>query len=197
MFPFKVDTDHINHEINDPYFIPCAKVIGLKHNRKFPYRPYSIVNISAMSYGSLSKNAQSALNIGASMVDATTILVKVLSPYHRKELMLCFILEQDIGCGKDGEDGKRYFDFDTFKKLVLDKYPGKIKAIEIKLSQGAKPGKGGVLPAKKNTKEIASIRGVKAGVDVLSPTYHTAFSNVPEMIDFIEDLALKSGLPVE
>ncbi|MDA0316593.1 MAG: FMN-binding glutamate synthase family protein [Bacteroidetes bacterium] len=198
MFPFKVDTDHINHENNDPYFIPCAKVIGLKHERKHPFRPYSIVNISAMSYGSLSKNAQTALNIGASMVGCYHNTGEGgLSPYHMKGADVMFHIGTGyFGCGKDGDDGKRYFDFDTFKTLVLDNYPGKVKAIEIKLSQGAKPGKGGVLPAKKNTKEIAAIRGVKPGVDVLSPTYHTAFNNVPEMVDFIEDLATKSGLPV-
>ena len=147
-----------------------------------------------MSYGSLSKNAQSALNMGASMVGCYHNTGEGgLSPYHMKGADVMFHIGTGyFGCGKDGEDGKRYFDFDTFKTLVLDKYPGKVKAIEIKLSQGAKPGKGGVLPAKKNTKEIAAIRGVKPGVDVLSPTYHTAFNNVPEMVDFIEDLATKS-----
>jgi glutamate synthase domain-containing protein 2 len=78
---------------------------------------------------------------------------------------------------------------------VLSKYH-KVKAIEIKLSQGAKPGKGGVLPAKKNTPEIAAIRGVKPNSDVISPSYHSAFSNVRELVDFIEELAEKTGLPV-
>lgn len=198
MFPFKVDEQHVNHDTNDPYFLPCAKVIGKKHGRKNPYRPYSIVNISAMSYGSLSANAHTAMNIGAAMVGCYHNTGEGgLSPYHQKGADVVFHIGTGyFGCGVTKEDGKRYFDFDTLKKLVLDKYPGKVRAIEVKLSQGAKPGKGGVLPAKKNTKEIAQIRGVEPHKDILSPTYHTAFSNVKEMVDFIEDLAEKSGLPV-
>tara|TARA_B110001452_G_C15222250_1_gene423693 strand:- start:11 stop:1600 length:1590 start_codon:yes stop_codon:yes gene_type:complete len=198
MFPFKVDHDHINYEKNDPYFIPCAKVIGESKNRKHPFRPYSIVNISAMSYGSLSANAHTALNLGSAMVGSYHNTGEGgLSPYHQKGGDVVFHIGTGyFGCGIDGEDGKRYFDFDTFKSKVLDPYPGKVKAIEVKLSQGAKPGKGGVLPAKKNTEEIANIRGVEPNTDVLSPTYHTAFGNVREMVDFVEDLAEKSGLPV-
>jgi glutamate synthase domain-containing protein 2 len=71
-----------------------------------------------------------------------------------------------------------------------------IRAIEIKLSQGAKPGKGGVLPASKITKEISEIRNVPFGKDVLSPPSHTAFSDMPELVDFIEDIAEATGLPV-
>src|SRR5690606_36945105 len=71
-----------------------------------------------------------------------------------------------------------------------------IKAIEIKLSQGAKPGKGGVLPAAKITKEISDIRHVPLGKDVMSPPYHKAFSNVPGLLAFIEDIAQATGLPV-
>ena len=71
-----------------------------------------------------------------------------------------------------------------------------IKAIEIKLSQGAKPGKGGVLPGAKITKEIAHIRGVEIGKDVLSPATHSAFSNVAGLLAFIEDIAENTGLPV-
>ena len=198
MFPYNVKKEHINSELNDPYFIPCAKVIGLSHQRRFPFRPYSIVNISAMSYGSLSKQAQSSLNIGASMVGAYHNTGEGgLSPYHQKGADVIFHIGTGyFGCGVTDENGNRQFDYDTFEKLVIKQYPGKVKAIEVKLSQGAKPGKGGVLPAKKNTKEIAAIRGVKAHTDVLSPTNHTAFSNVREMVDFIEYLADKTGLPV-
>ena len=198
MFPFKVDDKHINHDKNDPYFIPCAKIIGESRNRKKPFRPYSIVNISAMSFGSLSANAQTSLNAGAAMVGCYHNTGEGgLSSYHQKGGDVVFHIGTGyFGCGITGDDGKRYFDFNTFKEKALDQYPGKIKAIELKLSQGAKPGKGGVLPAKKNTKEIAGIRGVEPHTDVLSPNYHTAFSNVREMVDFIEDLAKKSGLPV-
>ncbi|MEP1018286.1 FMN-binding glutamate synthase family protein, partial [Maribacter dokdonensis] len=71
-----------------------------------------------------------------------------------------------------------------------------IKAIEIKLSQGAKPGKGGVLPGAKITPELAEIRGVEVGKDVLSPATHKAFSNVTELMALIEDIANETGLPV-
>ena len=198
MFPFKIDESHINDETNDPYFLPCAKVIGLSRKRKNPFRPYSAVNISAMSYGSLSGNAHTALNKGASMIGCYHNTGEGgLSPYHQLGGDVVFHIGTGyFGCGITDENGKRQFDYDTFKELALDKYPGKIKAIEVKLSQGAKPGKGGVLPAKKNTKEIASIRGVEPHVDVLSPSSHSAFSNVREMVDFIEELAEKSGLPV-
>lgn len=198
MFPFKITREHINHEKRDQYFLPCAKVIGLAHKRKKPFRPYSIVNISAMSYGSLSKQAQTSLNIGASMVGCYHNTGEGgLSPYHQKGADVIFHIGTGyFGCGKTDENGERIFDFDTFKELVLDSYPDKVKAIEIKLSQGAKPGKGGVLPAKKNTVEIAKIRGVEPHTDVLSPATHSAFGNVRELVDFIEDLAEKSGLPV-
>lgn len=197
MFPFRVEPKHINHSNNDHYFMPCAKVMGLSRNRKKPFRPYSLINISAMSYGSLSKQAQESLNLGAAMVGAYHNTGEGgLSPYHQKGADVIFHFGTGyFGCGKTGEDGQRYFDFDVMKELVLDKYD-KVRAIEIKLSQGAKPGKGGVLPAKKNTPEIAAIRGVKPYEDVLSPTYHTAFGNVREMVDFIEEIAAKSGLPV-
>ena len=196
MFPYVPPVNHISNK--DPYFLPCAKVIGLSRGRKRPYRPYSIVNISAMSYGSLSKTAQSALNKGAALSGCYHNTGEGgLSPYHQLGADVVFHIGTGyFGCGRTGEDGKRYFDYDTFKRLALDKYPGKIRAIEVKLSQGAKPGKGGVLPAKKNTKEIAEIRGVEPHTDVLSPNHHTAFHDVRSMIDFIEDLAEKTGLPV-
>lgn len=197
MFPFKVEKEHINHSSQDPYFLPCAKVMGLSHNRKKPYRPYSIVNISAMSYGSLSAQAQSSLNQGAAMVGAYHNTGEGgLSPYHQEGADVIFHVGTGyFGCGITGEDGLRYFSFEKLEELVLNKY-SKVRAIEVKLSQGAKPGKGGVLPAKKNTPEIAAIRGVDPYTDVLSPSYHTAFSNVRELVDFIEEIANRTGLPV-
>lgn len=195
MFPFVPEDRHIN--IKDASFIPCAKVIGISRNREKPFRPYSIVNISAMSYGSLSANAHRALNMGAAMVGCYHNTGEGgLSPYHQLGGDVVFHIGTGyFGCGITGEDGKRYFDLPTFKKLVLDKYD-KVKAIEIKLSQGAKPGKGGVLPASKNTYEIATIRGVEPHTNVLSPNHHTAFGNVKELVDFIEFLAEETGLPV-
>lgn len=198
MFPFHCGSEHINHRLKDPSFIPSAKVIGLSHNRRKPFRPYSIVNISAMSYGSLSKQAQTSLNLGASKVGCYHNTGEGgLSPYHQKGGDVIFQIGTGyFGCGKTDENGRRIFDFEIFKEKVLDAYPDKVKAIEVKLSQGAKPGKGGVLPASKNSKEIAHIRGVEPHTDVISPASHSAFSNVEEMIDFIEKLAEFSGVPV-
>jgi glutamate synthase domain-containing protein 2 len=90
------------------------------------------------------------------------------------------------------EDGS--FSLEKLVKMVNEK--PFIKAIEIKLSQGAKPGKGGVLPAAKITKEISDIRHVPMGKDVISPPTHSAFSNVPELMQLIEDIANSTGLPV-
>jgi glutamate synthase domain-containing protein 2 len=190
MFPYPVKAGHINQK--DPYFVPCAKVIGLAHNRKKPYRPYSVVNISAMSYGSLSANAVMALNRGAMMAGCFHNTGEGgISPYHKQGADLCW----QIGTGYFGcRDEHGNF---SMEKLLqtLEKAPT-VKMIEIKLSQGAKPGKGGVLPAKKITPEVAEIRGVPLGKDVISPSYHSAFSNVKEMVDFIELIAEKTGLPV-
>src|SRR5690606_31398145 len=71
-----------------------------------------------------------------------------------------------------------------------------VKAVEIKLSQGAKPGLGGILPGAKVTEEIAAIRGIPVGQDCLSPSHHSAFSDVDSMLDFVEELGQRSGLPV-
>src|SRR5690606_37274268 len=72
----------------------------------------------------------------------------------------------------------------------------RVRAIEIKLSQGAKPGVGGMLPGAKVTPEIAAIRGIQVGVTCISPSHHPAFHDVDSMLDFVEELAEISGLPV-
>jgi glutamate synthase domain-containing protein 2 len=100
-----------------------------------------------------------------------------------------------FGTGYFGvRDENGNFSFDKIEELV-NKNPF-VRAIEIKVSQGAKPGKGGVLPAAKITPEIAAIRSIPLGKDVLSPAYHKAFTNVPEMLEFIEKVADRTGLPV-
>ncbi len=71
-----------------------------------------------------------------------------------------------------------------------------LRAVELKLSQGAKPGKGGMLPGSKINDEIAAIRQIPKGKDAISPAFHTAFSNIPEMVEFIESMASETGLPV-
>src|SRR5690625_215239 len=157
-------------------------------------QPYSasIFNISAMSFGSLSKNAVSALNLAAK---AGNFLHDTgeggISPYHR----LGGDLVYELGTAYFGartKDGK--FDPEMFKEK--SHWP-EVKMIAIKLSQGAKPGHGGVLPAAKNNKEIAEIRGVEPHTDVLSPFGHSAFDDAEGLLNFIEQLReLSGGKPI-
>lgn len=190
MMPFKLPKQHPNNIDNS--FLPCAKVMGQFNKRKKPFRPASIINVSAMSFGSLSAKAVESLNKGVKIAGAYHNTGEGgLSPYHKNGGDVIF----HFGTGYFGvraDDGG--FSMDKMIKLV-DKNPF-IRAIEVKLSQGAKPGKGGVLPGAKITKEIAQIRGVEVGKDVLSPPNHKAFSNVPEMVSFIEKIAEATGLPV-
>ncbi len=172
--------------------IPCAKLIGQAHGRKKTYRPPSIINISAMSFGSLGKNAISALNLGAKMANCFHNTGEGgVSRYHRQGADICW----QIGTGYFGarnEDGS--FSMDRLIETVAE--VPQIRMIEIKLSQGAKPGKGGVLPAAKVTAEIAAARGIPEGKDCISPSTHSAFTNTDELIDFIERIADETGLPV-
>lgn len=190
MFPYKVTKNHANDL--DPYFLPCAKVMGGYNNRKKPFRPASIINVSAMSYGSLSAKAIESLNKGCKLSFAYHNTGEGgYSPYHDQGGDVVF----HIGTGYFGvRDNEGNFSIEKLQKLA-EENPS-IKAIEIKLSQGAKPGKGGVLPGSKITKEIAKVRGVEIGKDVLSPAYHTAFSNVKELLVLIEEIAETTGLPV-
>ncbi len=190
MMAYAVPQNHPN-EI-DPTFIPCAKVMGAFNKRKKPFRPASAINVSAMSFGSLSAAAVEALNKGVSKANAYHNTGEGgLSPYHKQGGDVIF----HFGTGYFGvrtEDGN--FSLPKLKKLVNENPC--IKAIEIKLSQGAKPGKGGVLPGAKITPELAEIRGVEVGKDVLSPATHKAFSNVKELMALIEEIANETGLPV-
>jgi glutamate synthase domain-containing protein 2 len=192
MFAFRVTEKHINHPLHDPYFLPSPKIMGIASGRRKPYRPYSVINISAMSFGSLSARAVESLNRGAAKAGCYHNTGEgSLSPYHQHGADIVF----HFGTGYFGcrnEDGS--FSLDKLTRLT-EKHP-EIKAIEIKLSQGAKPGKGGVLPASKITAEIAQIRDLPMGKDILSPAYHSAFSNVPELVDFVESIAEATGLPV-
>ena len=190
MMPYKLPENHPN-TINNS-FLPCAKVMGEFNKRKKPYRPGSVINVSAMSFGSLSAKAIESLNIGVKIAGAYHNTGEGgLSPYHSNGGDVMF----HFGTGYFGvrtDDGN--FSMEKMIKLVEDN--PFIRAIEVKLSQGAKPGKGGVLPGAKITKEIAKIRGVEVGKDVLSPPNHKAFTNVPEMVDLIEKIAEATGLPV-
>ncbi len=178
-----------SHDARAP--IPCAKTVGLAHGRKQPYQPTSVINVSAMSFGALGRHAISALNKGAKLADCYHNTGEGgCSPYHRLGADVVF----QIGTGYFGARDEKGFDLDAVKRLVAD--VPQIRMIEVKLSQGAKPGKGGVLPGIKVTPEIAEARGVRAGVDCISPNSHTAFRSVDGMIDFIERLSDATGRPV-
>ncbi len=190
MMPFKVTEGH-PHSM-DPNFLPCAKVMGLHNKRRKPFRPASVINVSAMSFGSLSAKAVESMNKGVKMADAYHNTGEGgLSPYHSHGGDVIFHFGTGY-FGVRGDDGN--FSLEKLIELV-NKNPF-VRAIEIKLSQGAKPGKGGVLPAAKITQEISDIRNVPLGKDVLSPPNHSAFSNVREMLELIEQIAEATGLPV-
>src|SRR3954447_16043098 len=152
--------------------LPAAKVLGAARGRRHAFRPASIVNISAMSFGSLSGAAVEALNRGAALAGCLHNTGEGgLSLHHRHggELVL------QIGTAYFGcRDEQGRFDLQRLKDLVAG---APVRAIEIKLSQGAKPGLGGVLPAAKVSAEIAQTRGVREGVDCISPSRHAEFSD--------------------
>ncbi len=171
--------------------LPSAKVLGGPRDRAQKFRPGSLVNISAMSFGSLSAPAVEALNRGAAIAGCLHNTGEGgLSPYHRNggDLVLQ-IGTAYFGC-RD-EDGR--FDLARLKELVAS---APVRALEIKLSQGAKPGLGGHLPGPKVTREIAQIRGIPEGKDCISPSRHAEFSDVDSMLDWVELLAAETGLPV-
>jgi glutamate synthase domain-containing protein 2 len=158
-------------------------------------KPYSasVFNISAMSFGAISANAIRALNAGAQRGGFSHDTGEgSISPYHLENGgdIVWEVASGYFGCRT--EDGR--FDPERFKvQASLDA----VKVIEIKLSQGAKPGHGGVLPAAKVTPEIAATRGVTMGRDCVSPSRHSAFSTPLEMMAFISQLrTLSGGKPV-
>jgi glutamate synthase domain-containing protein 2 len=171
--------------------LPCAKVLGAARGRKKAFRPPSVVNISAMSFGSLSGNAIEALNRGAAMAGCLHNTGEGgVSPYHRKGGELVFqIGTAYFGC----RDEQGRFSLDRLKATVAS---APVRALEIKLSQGAKPGLGGLLPGAKVSAEIAETRGIPAGRDCISPSRHAEFSDTDSMLDWVEMLAAETGLPV-
>ena len=172
--------------------IPCAKVVGAARGRAHPYRPASIINVSAMSFGSLGRNAISALNRGAHMAKCFHNTGEGgASRYHRLGADVCL----QLGTGYFGaRDAQGRFSLDKVVELCRD--VPQIKLIEITLSQGAKPGKGGVLPGRKVTAEIAEARGVPLGEDCISPNSHSAFRDAQGLIEFVESIAGATGRPV-
>ena len=178
MFPTKVNEE-----------LPRIMVGG--ETCKQPYNA-SILNISAMSFGSLSENAIKSLNLGAKKGGFYHNTGEGgLTEFHLQGGDITW----QIGTGYFGcrtDDGN----FDPIKFQEKANLP-QVKMIEIKLSQGAKPGHGGVLPAEKNTEEIARIRGVKPFTTILSPPSHTAFHDSKGLVHFIAKLReLSNGKPI-
>jgi glutamate synthase domain-containing protein 2 len=189
---FPIHTPHPGEPGFDGAFpVPCARVLGEARGRRLAFRPTSIINTSAMSYGSLSGPAVEAINRGVLLAGALQNTGEGgISDYHRKGGEIIW----QIGTGYFGcRDQTGKFSLPQFLESVAS---AKVRAIEIKLSQGAKPGLGGVLPAAKVSAEIARIRGIPLGRDCISPAAHSAFSDVSSMLDFIEQLADATGLPV-
>ncbi len=169
--------------------------LRIKIGSNLCFQPYSasILNISAMSYGALSKNAILSLNSGAKLGGfAHNTGEGGISPHHLKN---GGDLIWQIGTGYFGcRDADGNFDADYFK---LNALRPEVKMIELKLSQGAKPGHGGMLPASKVTKEVSLIRNVPLNKDVNSPPGHSAFHDADSMMIFLHRLrCLCGGKPV-
>jgi glutamate synthase domain-containing protein 2 len=182
---------HSIYPIKAEEVMPLTFVMG-NHQCERKYLS-SIINSSAMSFGALSQNAVMAINGGAKIAGfAQNTGEGGLSQWHLKNGgdVIWQVGTGYFGCReKDGT-----FSDANFTKNAS--YP-QVKAIEIKLSQGAKPGHGGILPAIKNTPEIAAIRGVEPGTTVFSPTYHTAFKDAAGLVQFVGKLRkLSGGKPV-
>ncbi len=189
--PGMVGYEWVNHSIFPVKVDGDLRVTIGNHQCSQPYNA-SILNIGAMSYGALSHTAIRSLNGGAFLGGfAHNTGEGGISDHHLQGGDLIW----QIGTGYFGcrtPDGK--FSPDAFRKKAA--LPS-VKMIELKLSQGAKPGHGGILPAAKNTPEIARMRLVEPGITVHSPASHSAFSNPGELMFFLGSLReLSNGKPV-
>ena len=182
--------------VNHPYPVleedrlPTPSLVIGEGYCRYPFEGKSVVNISGMSYGAISAPAVRALSRGAGVAGCWMDTGEGgLSPYHLEGN--CDVIMQ-IGTAKYGiRDLDGVFCPDKAKELAHV-----VKAFEIKLSQGAKPGKGGVLPAVKVTAEIARIRGIPAGQDSISPNRHQDIANVDDLLDKVAYLRELTGRPV-
>ena len=171
--------------------IPSAKVLGGHRKRAKAFQPNSAIYVSAMSFGSLSSAAVEAINRGCATAGCLHNTGEGgISSHHLHGGELVW----QLGTGYFGcRDSKGKFDLGALKEKA-ERYP--VRAIEIKLSQGAKAGVGGIVPAAKMTEEISRIRGVPAGKDCISPPTHSAFDGEDSLLDFVEMIADETGLPV-
>ncbi len=190
---FPLNPPHPDSAEYDPdHRIPCAKVMGAFRNRKHAFRPASVVNVSGMSFGSLSAPAVEALNIGCRKAGCLQSTGEgAISPYHLNGGELVW----QIGTGYYGcRTPEGEFSLEKLKETLAS--APTVRALEIKLSQGAKPGAGGILPSSKITPEISRIRGIPMGKDCVSPARHSCFHDADSLLDFVEMLADETGLPV-
>ncbi|MCR6661654.1 MAG: FMN-binding glutamate synthase family protein [Luteimonas sp.] len=186
--PYGVDYEWINHSLRPTHADSHDFRLSIGNQATQPYDA-SVLNISAMSFGSLSANAIRALNEGARRGRFFHDTGEgSISSYHRER---GGDLVWEIGSGYFGcRDATGAFDEHRFADNAHDP---QVKMIELKLSQGAKPGKGGVLPGAKVTGEIALARGVPAGIDCISPAAHSAFSTPVGLLEFVARLRELSG----
>ncbi|GIC76377.1 FMN-binding glutamate synthase family protein [Moritella sp. F3] len=168
------------------------KEVTIGANCTTPYATNSLFNISGMSYGAISKPAVLALSHGAKQAGCWLNTGEGgLSPHH---LAGGADLVYQIGTAKYGvRDDNGQLSDEKLKSIAAIE---QIKMFEIKLSQGAKPGKGGILPGKKVTPEIAKIRGIPAGEDSISPNAHPEMKNVGDILDIIARIRQVTGKPV-
>lgn len=174
----------------DSVELPQPRVIG--RTRREPYQPKRFANISGMSFGALSPNAVRALSRGAKLSGCYMGTGEgSISPYHMEGE--CDILYQ-IGPAKFGcrTPGGQFDDEKAARIMALPQ----VKMVEIKLAQGAKPGKGGVLPKEKITKEIAEIRGIPMGQDCHSPNRFEEFHDAASLLDFLARVRKLTGKPI-
>ncbi|MDH5829693.1 FMN-binding glutamate synthase family protein [Luteimonas sp. M1R5S18] len=186
--PYSVHYEWINHSVVPAHADSHDFRVLVGGNGSTPYDA-SVFNISAMSFGSLSANAIRALNAGARRGGFYHDTGEgSISTYHREH---GGDLVWEIGSGYFGcrDDSGRFSE----ERFVANARDPQVRMIELKLSQGAKPGHGGVLPAAKVTAEIAAARGVPQGVDCVSPAAHSAFSTPIGLLGFIARLRDLSG----
>ncbi len=183
--------------VNCPYptlekdTVPTPPLVIGPYARK-PYEARSIINVSAMSYGALSKPAIQALSHGSRMAGQWLNTGEGgISPWHLEGG--CDLVFQ-IGTAKYGARDENGNLSDDALRVATDHE--QVKLIELKLSQGAKPGKGGILPAEKVTEEIAQIRGIRAGVASISPNRHPDIDSGADLLDMIARVRDVTGLPV-
>ncbi|KQY51324.1 FMN-binding glutamate synthase family protein [Lysobacter sp. Root494] len=185
---YGADYEWINHSLQPTHPASFDFRIAIGENSAQPYSA-SVFNISAMSFGSLSANAIRALNRGAKLGAFYHDTGEgSISPYHREN---GGDLVWEIGSGYFGcRDDNGGFDLERFTRNAREP---QVKMVEIKLSQGAKPGHGGVLPAPKVSAEISVTRGVPMGIDCVSPAQHSAFHTPVGLLEFVAQLREASG----